>query len=367
MRRLELALCVALVVTASAGCSSDDSNNGNGADASGVDTAVAHDAPAPDTATPDAGSAADTASNDDGGTATTDGSDVDGAAGDGGQLSVEAMRGKYLVGVLGCPGCHTPKVPNTTMADATMLLGGVDCFVSTPGCLSSANLTPDMETGIGGFSDQAVIDAFRLGKDPDPAAAGKFIFARMPYYQFANLNDADAHAIVAYLRALPPVKHMVKEPTAPFDQAPTAAEWTAVDPSKLPAPGASAPADAANGKYFATIMCVTCHSAAPTNMPKHVDETIAFQGGQAASLMSNGMTVMFQSANLTPDATGIKDWSVTDVATAIVTAKDKMGKSLCAPMRANAAISAADATAIADYLLSIPPVAHAVTACGARM
>jgi hypothetical protein len=36
-------------------------------------------------------------------------------------------------------------------------------------------------------------------------------------------------------------------------------------------------------------------------------------------------------------------------------------------MRANAAITPADAMSIADYLLSIPPVAHMVTACSARM
>jgi hypothetical protein len=102
--------------------------------------------------------------------------------------------------------------------------------------------------------------------------------------------------------------------------------------------------------------------------PLHIDETKAFQGGKTSSITGDGGTMMSQAANLTPDMTGIKDWTAMDVVTAIRMAKDKMGKTLCAPMRANATITAADATAIADYLLSLPPVANpAVMACMARM
>ena len=387
MRRLALVLCSVLAL--SAGCDDDETSSNDAAatdgaagDGSAADVAAPADGKTAD-ASPSADSAIDAAPTD--GSAATDGAATDGGidaavtdgAGDGGgtdgatdaaPLSPAATRGKYLVGVLGCAGCHTPKVTGTQTPDSTMALAGVDCFVSAPGCLSSANLTPDTQTGLGGLSDQAIVDALRTGKDPSLDAAGKFLSARMPYYQFANLNDGDAAAIVAYLRSLPPVKHAVKAATAPFDQAPTAAEWTAVDPAKLPAPGAGAPADAATGKYFASILCVTCHSPAATGTPKHVDETTAFRGGQSASLASGDAgTIMFHSANLTPDATGLGGWSAMQILTAIRTAKDRVGASLCAPMRANTAINEADATAIADYLMSLPAVSNAVTACSARM
>jgi hypothetical protein len=114
-------------------------------------------------------------------------------------------------------------------------------------------------------------------------------------------------------------------------------------------------------------MCVTCHSPAAAGTPKHVDETTAFQGGQSNTITVGSMMMMFDSANLTPDATGIKDWSATDLVNAIKMAKDKMNKTLCSPMRGNAIITPADATAIADYLLNIPGVPHAVAACMARM
>jgi mono/diheme cytochrome c family protein len=390
MLRLDSVLALSSVIVLSVGCGSSSGSKKD----SGTDSATTSDGPAADVASsgdvgaPDTGvtadsggadtAAGDTATAGDGGasdsaagdsaagdSAASDSAASDSAAGDAG-ANAAVMRGQYLVGVLGCANCHTPKVAGTMMPDPTMTLAGVDCFVSTPGCLSSANLTPDMDTGIGGFTDQALVDALRTGKEPDPKDAGKYLSSRMPFYQFANLSDVDATAIVAYLRTLTAVKHSVKVPTAPFDVAPPSPEWTAVDPTKLPAPGASAPADAANGKYLATIMCVTCHSPAAAGTPKHVAEATAFQGGQASTLMSNGMTVMFESANLTPDASGLLGWSAQNIVTAIKTAKDKMGATLCAPMRANAAISDADATGIADYLISIPSVAHATTACSAR-
>lgn len=357
MARLNLVLYLASLMVLNAACSSSSSSSSDGGSGGG-----GSDGGGSGGAGPSDGAQADSAADaPGGGDGLTDGGGGDGA------LSAEATRGKYMVAVLGCAGCHTPKVVNTTMPDPAMTLAGIDCFVSTPGCLSSANLTPDKDTGIGNFTDQEVIDAFRTGKDPDPAAAGKYLFARMPYYTFANLSDDDAHAIVAYLRSLPAVKHAVMAATTPYDVAPTSPEWTPVDPTKLPAPGAGAPADAVNGKYLATLSCIGCHSADAAGTPKHIDETTAFQGGASETITSNGTAMTFQSANLTPDATGIMGWTAADVAAAIKTAKDKMGKTLCAPMRANTALTDADDTAIADYLLSLPPAAHMVTACAVRM
>jgi len=78
---------------------------------------------------------------------------------------------------------------------------------------------------------------------------------------------------------------------------------------------------------------------------------------------SGGMTG--QSANITPDATGIMGWSATDIATVITTAKYKANsaKTICG-MRANA-MTTADATDIGTYLVSIPAAANTVTkVCG---
>ncbi|HXI59599.1 MAG TPA: c-type cytochrome, partial [Polyangia bacterium] len=276
-----------------------------------------------------------------------------------------------LTGLLGCVNCHTPKLTGGAL-DTANLFSGVDCTADAMGnCLSVPNLTPDT-TGVKDLTEQQLTDAFRMGKDPEPPADGGaagYLFSNMPYYQYANLTDDDAHAIVAYLRQLKPIVHKVKDNAGTFAQQPTAPQWLPADPTKLPAPGAGAPATAANGKYLATLLCATCHTVnVGTATPLHIDESKGFQGGKTSSITADGGMMMFQSANLTPDMTGIKDYTSNDLVTAIKTAKDRMGKTLCAPMRANATITTDDATAIAGYLLSLPPVANtAVTACMARM
>ena len=251
--------------------------------------------------------------------------------------------------VLGCAGCHTPQ--------GGALLSGTDCFVKSgaTGCLSSANLTND-PSGLMNFTDQQIKDAFRKGIDP--ADSTKFLFANMPYYQFGPLTDTDANAIVAYLRSVPGVSHTVQAPTAPFDVQPAAAEWAAVDPTALPSAGSAA--GPANGKYLATLACATCHTANATGTPTHIDAAKAFQGGKIVTTTVSGASKMVQTSNLTPDATGLMTWNVSQVAAAITTAKDKNGTAICG-MRSLANMTASDAIDIGTYLLSIPAVANTIT------
>jgi len=59
-------------------------------------------------------------------------------------------------------------------------------------------------------------------------------------------------------------------------------------------------------------------------------------------------------------ATGYRRYSASQVATAITTAKDRTGKSICG-MRALANMTASDATDIGTYLLAIPAVSNTIT------
>jgi hypothetical protein len=322
-----------------------------------------------------AGSASGTAGSA-GGAAGSAGGAVAGGAG-GPALTTQEMRGQYLVNsVLGCQGCHTPQNGAP--------LSGVDCFVktapSTTGsagaggngaagagggnggaggasgpCLSSANLTNDA-SGIKNLTDQQVKDAFTMGKDPDEA--NKYLFANMPYYQFANLSDADANAIVAYLRTVPGVAHTVQAARPPYDVQPSAPEWAPVDPNALPA--ASSTTGAANGKYLATLTCVTCHTVTASGSPLHIDATKAFQGGKIVNATVAGTPKSVQTSNLTPAATGIMGWTAAQVAHAITAAVDNTNTPICG-MRALGGMTTSDATDIGTYLLGIPPVTNSIT------
>ena len=116
-----------------------------------------------------------------------------------------------------------------------------------------------------------------------------------------------------------------------------------------------------NGKYLAILVCVNCHTVDLTgSRPTNLDVGKAFEGGRVVTSTANGITTTAQSANLTPDASGLMSWNITQVANAITTAKDKNGVALCG-MRALANMTPSDATDIASYLLAIPAVANTIT------
>lgn len=280
-------------------------------------------------------------------------------------LTGPAARGQYLVkNVLGCAGCHTPQLAGGGGVDNGKFLAGNDCFAkdSSGGCLASANLTND-ETGLKNLSDTQIKDAIRKGLDPEPSADGgiQYLFAQMPYYQFANLSDDDANAIVAYLRTVPAVSHEASN-TGTFATQPSSPQWAPVAPSALPNAVAvdGGSTSVANGKYLATLACVTCHTVnTSATAPLQLDATKAFQGGKKYNTSIAGpdggsVTKEIQSSNLTPDTTGLKGWTAAQIVTAIKSGQDEAGRTICSPMRPLPGISAQDATDIANYLLGIP-------------
>jgi mono/diheme cytochrome c family protein len=126
----------------------------------------------------------------------------------------QTQRGEYLVTIAGCNDCHTPGLMYGA-PDFDRRLSGSELGWPGPwGIAFARNLTPDPETGLGKWTDEQVITAFRTGQRPD----GRQLAQIMPYADFASLTDEDAHAIVAYLRSLPPVSHKVPDPVAPGEK-----------------------------------------------------------------------------------------------------------------------------------------------------
>ena len=121
-------------------------------------------------------------------------------------------RGEYLVTIIDCGGCHTPgalrgeRDPRRLLAGSEVGFGGsAPMGAMTGGVVYPANLTPDRETGLGSWSDQAIVDALRHGRRPD----GRILIPVMPWPSYARLTDEDAQAIAAYLRSIPPVRNRV--------------------------------------------------------------------------------------------------------------------------------------------------------------
>jgi mono/diheme cytochrome c family protein len=118
-------------------------------------------------------------------------------------------RGKYLVNVIGCTECHTPGSAYGH-PDMRKFLAGSDFGYAVPGLgvFVGRNLTPDKKTGLGNWTAQQIATAITTGVRPD----GRILAIAMPWPDFANLTKADALAIAAYLRTLPPVRNIVPGP-----------------------------------------------------------------------------------------------------------------------------------------------------------
>jgi mono/diheme cytochrome c family protein len=127
----------------------------------------------------------------------------------------QTERGKYLVEVGGCGDCHTPG-SFLGHPDMARYLGGSDVGFAVPGAgvFVGPNLTPDKATGLGNWTEQEIVTAFTKGVRPD----GRILAPVMPWRGLARLTKADALAIAAYLKSLPPVSNKVPGPFGPSEQ-----------------------------------------------------------------------------------------------------------------------------------------------------
>ncbi|HEY2482506.1 MAG TPA: c-type cytochrome [Caulobacteraceae bacterium] len=127
-------------------------------------------------------------------------------------------RGQYLTRAADCQACHTAK-------GGVPFAGGL-AFNLQFGTIWSPNITPDKDTGIGGWTDAQFLGAMHKGVDDQ----GQPLYPAMPYAAFAYMTDADAMAIKAYLFSLPPVHQQDKDNTFafPFNQRWAMSIWSAL-------------------------------------------------------------------------------------------------------------------------------------------
>jgi mono/diheme cytochrome c family protein len=118
--------------------------------------------------------------------------------------------GEYLVTMAGCMECHTPAKEGKPLPGMTLAGGQEFRF---PGALVvSANITPDLETGIGRWSEQNFLDRvyqYKEYAEKGSPHVGPESFTVMPWLNFAQLEPEDLKAIYAFLRTQEPIYHSV--------------------------------------------------------------------------------------------------------------------------------------------------------------
>lgn len=198
------------------------------------------------------------------------------------------------------------------------------------------NLTSDVETGLGGWTDAEIARAIREGVDKD--GVGLVI---MPSANYRALSDADVAAVVGYLRNLEPVRNEVPplqvnmvgkvfNALGMFGPGSVGEPLTA--PQQAPAQGT-----AEYGGYMVSVGdCRACHGADLAGGPMPFGE-----GGP-------------DPANLTP-AGELPSWTEADFITAVSTGQVPSGTFLTDGMP-RYKMTDEDLAAVYKYLLSLPPV-----------
>lgn len=124
--------------------------------------------------------------------------------------SDSSAYGKYLITIAACEVCHTPSEQGTPIKELFMA-GGFEFKLPT-GTVRSANLTPDMDTGIGRWTRKQFIARFKtfdLPSDSIPPAPSNGYNTVMPWTMYAGMTEEDLGAIYNYLQTLAPTRHEV--------------------------------------------------------------------------------------------------------------------------------------------------------------
>lgn len=152
----------------------------------------------------------------------------------------QVKRGEQLVTFGTCSDCHTPWVfdpkAGAPVPDMTRFLSGHPSDAPDPyselkpgdiavvgptftsfklpfGTVYTLNLTPDVETGTGSWTEEMFLKMFRTAKHL--GGDGRPILPPMPWWGLASLSDEDLRSIFAYLRSLPPIRNGVPSPKVP--------------------------------------------------------------------------------------------------------------------------------------------------------
>lgn len=177
--------------------------------------------------------------------------------------SAVIAKGKYLVhGPAHCSNCHVSNFEDMMAADAgenIPLKGGVRFPMGPLGEMSPANLTPDLQTGIGRYSDGQLFRMMRHAVKPDGTAT---LSLMMPFW---NMADEDLVAVVSYLRSMTPIYNEVLPPEYTFVGKMVRVLTPTFNPITDPTPPDHAPPMAATierGEYLSRYVanCVGCHT-----------------------------------------------------------------------------------------------------------
>jgi mono/diheme cytochrome c family protein len=269
-------------------------------------------------------------------------------------------RGRYLVAAGDCISCHT-------RPGGKVFSGGL--AMETPfGTVYTPNITPDKETGIGGWTEKQLAYAMRTGIDDE----GNHLYPVFPYTSYTKVTDADVHAIYAYLKFIPAVRYRPSENQMrfPFGMRSLLFFWKKLHFTEgrfTPNPARSSEWN--RGAYLVEGLghCGECHT--PRNSLGGSRSDLALTGGTYSSEVRDSVdeqTIVpetdivrsWAAVNLTNAPNGLRAWSVEDLQAYLKTGHSKRAGAF-GPMaevvdNGTRYLTDADTHAVAVYLKEQP-------------
>lgn len=270
--------------------------------------------------------------------------------------SAMLAHGKYLAeGPAHCTHCHLSMDQLETAESGNVIMKGGFEFGLPIGKWRSPNITPDLETGIGRYTDGELYRMMRHNILP----SGRATIDLMP---FTTMSEYDVKSIIAYLRTVAPVKNEVPttEPNL-LGKALLRFVIRPVTPDEAIAEKVEKDSSIVYGKYLAESVanCRGCHTKRDLKTGAYIGPFYA--GGLTFEPATETGMWTFNTPNLTSDpTTGIMaDWTE---ATFISRFKEtgRLHKTSPMPWGAFKQMDDVDLKAIYRFLKSLPPVENKI-------
>jgi mono/diheme cytochrome c family protein len=256
-------------------------------------------------------------------------------------VSIDAAlvkKGRMVVALGDCAVCHT-------RPGGQDFAGGLP--LKTPfGIIFTTNITPDRETGIGGWPLAAFRRAMREGVSRD----GHLLYPAFPYIHYTEVTDADIEAAYAFLMTRTPVHERAPENELPLPLRfrPSLAFWNLLYLRS----GARPPKDDSEverGRYLVDSLghCSSCHT--PLGIIGGEKSRQHFGGGRIDGWDAPALTELGNA-----DIPWTRDQIVAYLSHGVAIEHGAAGGPMRPVVENLGTVPPADVQAIATYLMSLP-------------
>ncbi len=266
----------------------------------------------------------------------------------------DLANGEIMFYAGGCASCHS--APDAKDDDKLKLGGGRELKTDF-GTFRVPNISPDPETGMGGWSTIDFVNAVMHGVSP----GGAHYYPAFPFSSYIRMKVEDVIDMKAFIDTLPPVSNQVADHDLgfPFNIRRGVGVWKLLHLSPEPALTiADASEEVLRGQYLAEGPghCGECHT------PRDAMGGLKLAQWFAGAPDPEGPGI---NPNITPHADGLA-WSESEIVDTFITGFtpdfDTLGGTMSLVQWNLSRLPETDVRAIAAYLKAVPALPDAVVA-----